>query len=95
MSVNRDYEIKTHTVTERVLVKETRYCDVCKNEIAKEKEYWELTTHHNDWGNDSAGSYEHFDVCSKDCMRKKFEEYLEESGDERYSNSKCFEVERV
>jgi hypothetical protein len=49
MSVKKEYETKTHTVTEKVLVKETRYCDVCKKEIT-EKSYWELTTHHNDWG---------------------------------------------
>lgn len=49
MSVNKEYETKTHTVTEKVLVKETRYCDVCKQEIQSDS-YWELTTHHNDWG---------------------------------------------
>lgn len=92
MSVKKEYETKTHTVTEKVLVKETRYCDVCKKEITA-KSYWELTTHHNDWGNDSIESYERFDVCSKDCMRKKFEEYLEDS-DTDY-NTMFFEAERV
>ena len=53
MSVKKDYEIKTHTVTEKVLVKETRYCDICKKEIENNKPYWRLTTHHNDWDNDS------------------------------------------
>ena len=60
MSVKKDYEIKTHTVTEKVLVKETRYCDICKKEIENNKSYWRLTTHHNDWGNDSIDSYEYF-----------------------------------
>ena len=94
MSVKKDYETKIHTVTEKVLVKETRYCDICKKEIESNKSYWKLTTHHNDWGNDSIDSYEYFDVCSKECMRNKFEEYLEDSGDERYSNTMCFDVER-
>lgn len=94
MSVKKEYETKTHTVTEKVLVKEARYCDVCGKEIANNVSYWHLTTHHNDWGNDSIESYEYCDVCSKDCMRKKFEEYLEDSGDERYLNTMCFDAER-
>jgi hypothetical protein len=44
-------------------------------------------------GNDSIESYEHFDVCSKDCMRKKFEEYLE--GSDTDYNTMFFEAERV
>lgn len=92
MSVKREYETKTHTVTEKVLVKEIRYCDVCKKEITVNS-YWELTTHHNDWGNDSIESYEYFDVCSKDCMRKKFEEYLKDS-DTGY-NTMFFEAQRI
>ena len=48
MSVKKDYEIKTHTVTEKVLIKETRYCDICKKEIENNKSYWKVTTHHND-----------------------------------------------
>ena len=50
MSVKKEYETKTHTVTENVLIKETRYCDVCNKEIDIKKSYWKLTTHHNDWG---------------------------------------------
>jgi len=92
MSIKKEYETKTRTVTERIVVKEIRYCDVCKKEITAES-YWELTTHHNDWGNDSIESYESFDVCSKDCMRKKFEEYLEDS-DTDY-NTMFFEAARV
>lgn len=95
MSVKKEYETKTHTVTEKVLVKETRYCDVCGKEIEPNKSYWELTTHHNDWGNDSIESYEHFDVCSSECLRKKFDEYVEDSGDDRYPNTMCFDVERT
>ena len=90
MSVKKEYETKTHTVTEKVLVKETRYCDVCNKEI--KGSYWQLTTHHNDWGNDSIESYEYFDVCSKECMREKFEEYLEDS-DNDY-NTMCFDIEK-
>lgn len=93
MSVNKEYETKTHTVTEKVLVKETRYCDVCRQEI-QSNSYWELTTHHNDWGNDSIESYEYFDVCSEKCLREKFDEYVKNSGKNDY-NTMFFEVEHV
>ena len=92
MSIKREYETKTHTVTEKVLVKETRFCDICGNEI-KGGSYWNVATHHNDWGNDSCDSYEQFDICSKECLRKEFEEYLEDSDNE--DNTMCFEVERT
>lgn len=94
MSTKKEYELRTHTVTEQVLVKETTYCDVCGKEIKANQPYWELATHHHDWGNDSCESYEHFDVCSKECMRTKFEEYLKNS-DSKYPNTMCFDVERT
>ena len=93
MSVKKEYKVMTHTVTENVLVKETRICNVCNKEIEKGKAYWVLTTHHYDWGNDSCDSYEQFDICSKECLRKEFEEYLEDSDNE--DNTMCFEIERT
>lgn len=93
MSLKQEFETKTHTVTEKVLVKEIRLCDVCGKEIKNGNSYWELSTHHHDWGNDSCESYEGFDICSKGCLRVKFEEYLERSkGD---CNTECFEVEKT
>lgn len=94
MSVKKEYEIKTHTITEKVCVKETMYCDVCNGIIDDNKSYWELTTGHHDWGNDSCDSIEHFDICSEDCLRKKFDEYAKESGD-GWHNTMYFEVEHV
>lgn len=94
MSIKEHYEVMTHEVTEKVLVGKTLYCDVCKKEIAKRKGYWELTTGHNDWGNDSCESIEHFDVCSQMCLMHKFAEYLDES-DKNDNNTKYFEVERA
>ena len=81
-------------------------CDICHNELrvpySKDgqctrpyPQYFKVTTGHNDWGNDSIESYEYFDVCSSECLRKKFEEYVEDSGDDRYPNTMCFDVERV
>lgn len=94
MSVKREYEERTHTVTERVCVKETTHCDVCDGVIQDTKDaYWELTTGHNDWGNDSIDSIEHFDICSEACLREKFDEYVRESGSGY--NSMYFEVKRV
>lgn len=92
MSIKRKYETKTHTITENVIVEEWHICDVCQKKI-ETNSYWELTTHHNDWGNDSYESYEYFDVCSKECLRKKFEEYIEQSDND--INTMFFEVERV
>lgn len=37
MSIKREYEVKTHTVTERVCVKETMHCDVCDGVIDENK----------------------------------------------------------
>lgn len=93
MSTKREYEVKTHTVTERVCVKETTHCDVCDREINIHKGYWTLTTGHHDWGNDSCESIEHFDICSDACLRKKFDEYVSDS-DLNNHNTMYFEVER-
>lgn len=94
MSIKREYEVKTHTVTERVCIKETMHCDVCHNVIDDNGPYWELTTGHYDWGNDSCDSIEHFDICSEACLRAKFDEYVRESGASEY-NTMYFEVEKI
>ena len=94
MGVKKEYEVKTHIVTEKVCVSEITYCDVCKRNINTNKGYWELTTGHHDWGNDSVDSIEHFDICSEICLRKKFDEYIKESGEDDW-NTMYFEVERA
>lgn len=94
MSVKKHYEVITHEVTEKICIGEATYCDICKKEIDTNKGYWELTTGHHDWGNDSEESIEHFDVCSQMCLMSKFAEYLDES-DADDDNTKYFEVERV
>lgn len=93
MSIKREYEIKTHTVTERVCVKETTHCDVCNKPIDTDKGYWHLITGHHDWGNDSIDSVKYFDMCSEDCLRKNFDEYVKESGKNDW-NTMYFEVNR-
>ena len=94
MSIKKEYEVKTHTVTERVCTKETMYCDVCNSVIDDNGAYWELTTGHNDWGNDSVDSIEYFDICSDACLKAKFVEYAKESGASEW-NTMYFETERV
>ena len=78
-------------------------CDVCGKEIQPTTiprkygepihDYYEITTHHNDWGNDSVDSYEHFDACSPDCACKLWEEYIHDSAGTR--NTMCIVVEHV
>lgn len=93
MSIKKEYEVKTHTVTERVCVKETTCCDVCEREIETNTGYWTLVTGHNDWGNDSYESIENFDICSEDCLRKKFDEYVLHSMRTNH-NTEYFEIGR-
>ena len=72
-------------------------CDVCGKDIPptvtsrKCYDYYEVTTHHNDWGNDSVDSYDYFDACSPDCAHKLWEEYIRNSAGTR--NTMCFEIE--
>lgn len=53
-------------------------CDICGKTIRDSKygrlytkiqDYYHLTIEHSDWGNDSI---ENFDICSEECLRKKF-----------------------
>ena len=64
-------------------------CDICKKDIEDET-YYEVTTSHNDWGNDSWESLHTADICSDECLSKMFNEYLELNSD-----TKKIEVEKV
>lgn len=64
-------------------------CDICKKEITGK--FWHLTKHHNDWGNDSIDSYEHFDLCSRECINKALDDYINDCEE---SNTQCFELEQ-
>lgn len=60
-------------------------CDRCKKIIKNEddynrkylqgKHYYEVTTHHHDWGNDSIDSYEDYDFCNEKCLFEFLKEY--------------------
>lgn len=104
----REHETEVSCVTTTRNVTETLYCDNCKKLIYKKDlrkceghtdinkfqvRYWELTTGHHDWGNDSCESTEYFAFCSPECAKAKFDEYLKDS-DDGY-NSMYFEMERT
>lgn len=91
MSVEREYKEETRTVTDRFLVSEKRYCDVCGEEITGP--FWYVTTGHHDWGNDSCESIKNKDCCSIECLSELFDEYKHVS--EKYDglyNTQYFHV---
>ena len=74
-------------------------CDGCGKEIRNKNNmneriarlpYYEVTTHHNDWGNDSVDSYEYFDFCSLDCMLPHMRTYYKTA-----NGSESYDVERT
>lgn len=71
---------KNKTITEPRLVSYVvgRSCDKCKREIKDKEIYYEIYTHHHDWGNDSIDSYENFDLCN-DCYLSFIGEYFKEA----------------
>ena len=100
--IENKYELVT--VTESRKVGEVCRCDVCKRVIYDLDStakglyrdfvgYWELITGHNDWGNDSCESREHFDLCSEECVKVKLIEYLERSNG--VYNTEYFELEHT
>ena len=58
-------------------------CDKCLKEI--QGVYYEVTTHHSDWGNDSWESCEEYDFCSMDCLLTHQKDYFDKAqGSEEY-----------
>lgn len=53
-------------------------CDRCGDDIKESEVYYNVVTHHNDWGNDSIDSYENFDLCN-DCYLSFIGEYFKEA----------------
>ena len=76
------------TVTKFAIV--GKKCDMCGADILpisrtfprKPNPYLEITTHHNDWGNDSGESYAHYHACSVMCAMKFTAEYLAKNFDD-------------
>lgn len=92
----------TKVVTEEITIK--RICDNCHKELqVSEKSglgpryyrynYFHITTHHNDWGNDSGDSYEDYDACCPECAIEMAKTYLTNAFKD--INSKTIEIEHV
>ena len=90
---------KEVTVTEIRVVGHQIYCDECEKLISEtidsspmyDVQYWEVTTGHYDWGNDSCDSIENRQYCSRNCLKKAFDKYIDETENQR--NSQYFEVQ--
>lgn len=70
-----------------------KMCDVCHKDIppterfsSKTFPYYEITTHHSDWGNDSCESFNYYHACSPECAMKFAAKYIKDSYDQRNSN---------
>lgn len=86
-------EHKTKVLKEvEITDSEVIICDCCKkvifdkdniDEFIKGRynkiKYYEVSTGHNDWGNDSIDSFENYDLCSDECLGKKIDEFLKEN----------------
>ena len=75
------------------IVKENRKleyirCDKCKKKINDDMLFYDVTTHHHDWGNDSIDSYVRMQICP-DCIIKFTQQYLE-----RAKGTEEIEIER-
>ena len=61
-------------------------CDVCGKEFnykprydkVKIAVYYQITTGHHDWGNDSCDSIEHTDACSDECLSRFTQGWLKD-----------------
>lgn len=84
------FKKKRVTKVKNVVIDEKTICDECGKEIDTEKGYFKLNTFHSDWGTDSGDSYESFDICGGDCLRKRLNTYIDLSGQGR--NSQQFQV---
>ena len=83
-----------YSKAEKVLVERIKkvqtsvVCDKCGKEIVAKKrpdnwdwstqKYFNVTTGHNDWGNDSYESVKHFDIC-QECILDFVSNYLKSS----------------
>lgn len=91
--VKEKYETLTYTKTEKVMVSEKRYCDICEKEITGP--HFEVCTGHHDWGNDSIDSIAHIDACSAECLSKVFLLYAERAEKYDGKNTEYLNIEHV
>ena len=78
------------TITEERIYKKVIYCDCCHKEITSYSldqngimrsdqavYYYQTSTGHYEWGNDSIDSFETSDICSRECLEQVFEHYFD------------------
>ncbi len=81
-------EVK-EVVTAKVRALEGIKCDVCGRIIkpdrfrSQKNKYYDVTTGHNDWGNDSCESRKHTDVCPE-CVNEFVTKYLDAADGTEY-----------
>lgn len=86
------YKRITHTVISDLVY--AKKCDICGKDIPPTKRsvppterfpFFEISTSHHDWGNDSIDSIEYMDACSPECAMKFAKEYLEKDFTKNHS----------
>ena len=94
----KTYQTRSVTTTKEVL--DTIRCDRCNrllHEAYDDKKtkcltYFNVSRHHNEWGSDSAESYEYYEVCG-DCLPKLFTDEMLPYLTKEYNCSGCVEIE--
>lgn len=77
-------------------------CDVCGKELQYAQTkfvspvavYYEITTGHHDWGNDSCESIEHKDACCDECLSRFIQEWLQ-NADVIESNTAYIDIRKT
>lgn len=66
------------------------HCDIC-GKVIDTRNWFSVSTHHSDWGNDSFESLEFYDICSDKCVMEFAGKYVSEA----YGgvNTKTIEIE--
>lgn len=72
-----------------------RKCNICGGPIKEVRNgdynYFIITTHHYDWGNDSIESYQQYDACSTECALKFAKHYLDNAF-KHHINTRTIEI---
>ena len=79
-------------VEQEVSISEICKCDVCKKKIYEKRlsepgfstygnrvEWFDITTGHCDWGNDSVDSIKEWHACSPECVNSFMKDYYDHS----------------
>lgn len=95
--------VETREITKVMMEEVTveRICDNCGKEITvshitglgNQYNYFRITTHHHDWGNDSIDSYESYDACCPECALEMTKKYVTNAYEG--CNTKTIEIEHV